>query len=114
MFNIILSFHLYNEFTIYTSVYSNWIKELYRELFHFRQYEKEVRPVLDPNERTVVDFQFSFTRIVVNEKEGTLETNGWLGLVGQLFPLHPRGSQLFLGFTRFWNQLESIYMEPYG
>lgn len=68
------------------TVYSNWIKELYRELFHFRQYEKQVRPVLDPiNELTVVDFQFSFTRIVVNEKEGTLETNGWLGLVGR-FP----------------------------
>ena len=45
------------------------------------KYEKEIRPILDQNERTVVDFQFSFTRIVVNEKQGTLETNGWLGLV---------------------------------
>jgi hypothetical protein len=67
---------------IYTlSVFFNWIGELQKELFHVRQYNKNVRPISNVSEQVMkVEMQFSFVRAVLNEKDGTLETNGWLGL----------------------------------
>ncbi|KAI9557085.1 hypothetical protein GHT06_016883 [Daphnia sinensis] len=63
------------------SPYFSWTKELKNELFHVRQYDKHARPVLNSSEQVIkVDVRFSFTRAVFNEKDGTLETNGWLGL----------------------------------
>ena len=66
---------------ISADAHSNWIKVLRRELFERRVYDKAARPVAHHQAQTAIDMQFSFTRIVVDELEGTLTTNGWLGLV---------------------------------
>ena len=39
---------------------------------------------LNHEDENSVDMQFSITRVHINEKEGILETNGWLGLVPTL------------------------------
>jgi len=58
----------------------NWMKLLRYELFARRQYDRHVRPVHNHEDENTVDMQFSITRVHINEKEGILETNGWLGL----------------------------------
>jgi hypothetical protein len=74
---------------ISADAHSNWIKVLRRELFERRVYDKAARPVAHHQSQTAIDMQFSFTRIVVDELEGTLTTNGWLGLVTQPPTLPP-------------------------
>jgi len=56
------------------------MKVLRRELFERRGYDKDARPVSHHDDQNNVDMQFSITRVAINEKDGTLETNGWLGL----------------------------------
>ena len=60
---------------------SNWMNILREELFQRRRYDPHVRPVRNHEDENNVDMQFSITRVHINEKEGILETNGWLGLV---------------------------------
>jgi len=62
----------------------NWMKMLREELFERRRYDRHVRPVRNHEDENSVDMQFSITRVHINEKEGILETNGWLGLVPTL------------------------------
>ncbi|XP_046645059.1 neuronal acetylcholine receptor subunit alpha-2-like isoform X1 [Daphnia pulicaria] len=63
------------------SPFFSWIKELQKELFNVRQYNKHARPISNDSEQVIkVDMQFSFVRAVLNEKDSTLETDGWLGM----------------------------------
>lgn len=64
-------------------LHSNWIKVLRTELFEKRMYDRQTRPVSHHQSQTNVDMQFTFTRVIVDERAGTLHTNGWLGLVRQ-------------------------------
>jgi hypothetical protein len=69
-------------FNLIFAAFFSWIKELQKELFNVRQYNKHARPISNDSEQVIkVDMQFSFVRAVLNEKDSTLETDGWLGMV---------------------------------